>query len=51
MVLFVLRPEQFGGEALHSDTVPYLIRGYNQNVPGTDSFSEMWVGEFDLPVS
>ena len=49
-VLFVPRPEQFGGEGrLPGEPVGFINSHHREQGPGLFPFLEMWYGEFDLP--
>ena len=49
-VMFVLRPEQFGGEGRRLDEpVGFISSGHRAQGDGLMAFAEMWYGEFDLP--
>ena len=50
MVLFVPRPEQFGGEGRRPDEpVGFITKAYRSDDQEAGTFVEAWYGEFDLP--
>lgn len=51
MVLYVLRPEQFGGETIIDDTARYISRTYRPQGEGHYPLIDVVYGEFELPVN